>query len=591
MDLSTGSQVEEGLATGIIAAQSIGEPGTQLAMRTFHIGGVAQTEMEESELKCRKAGTIKYARIRTVVNNEGHRVVLARNGEAVIMDAKHREIESYRIPNGSMLMVEDGQEVEADTVICQWDPHAVPILAEVGGRVRYDDVIEGRTIRSEKDTSGNIRKTIIEHKGEYHPQIILEDGTGKILDFYYLPERATIESEENQDISAGAVLAKLPRESGGTQDITGGLPRVTELFEARKPKDPAVLAEIDGEVELLTEKKRGKRILVVRAPDGTEVEHAIPHGKALLVHTGDVVKAGDAVVRGPLVPHDILRVSGEEAVHQYLLHEIQSVYRTQRVEIDDKHIEIVVSQMLRKLKVDDAGDTRLLPGSLVDKIEFRKANEQLLSCLKVTEPGDTEYEVDDVVTRESFEEVNALVEAEGGEPAQGTTPTPAVGSTQLLGITKAAVQSESFISAASFQETTKVLTEAALAGKRDFLVGLKENVILGHLIPAGTGFHIHRQSEVRIRPEALQELQDEKDRMLAARMDLLNQLGGGSESSATPESSPISVIAPSSEELPPSTTVLDAVSEETSALAPEQEDPKGENESDRGGLSEIVPDM
>ncbi|MBL4886565.1 MAG: hypothetical protein JKY95_18820, partial [Planctomycetaceae bacterium] len=542
MDLSTGSMVEEGLATGIIAAQSIGEPGTQLTMRTFHIGGVAQTEMEESELKCRKGGTIRYARIRSVVNSEGHNVVLTRNGEAVIMDAKHREIESYRIPNGSILMVDDGQKVEPNTVICQWDPHAVPILAEVGGRVRYDDIIEGRTITSEKDSSGNIRKTIIEHKGEYHPQIILEDATGKILDFYYLPERATIEAEENQEISAGVVLAKLPRESGGTQDITGGLPRVTELFEARKPKDPAVLAEIDGEVELLTEKKRGKRILVVRAADGTEVEHVIPHGKALLVHTGDIVRAGDALVRGPLVPHDILRVSGEEAVHQYLLHEIQSVYRAQRVEIDDKHIEIVVSQMLRKLKVDDVGDTRLLPGSLVDKIEFRRANEHLLTCVKITEPGHTEYEVDDVVTQDSLDEVNALVEAEGGVAAEGTTPTPAVGSTQLLGITKAAVQSESFISAASFQETTKVLTESALAGKSDFLVGLKENVILGHLIPAGTGFHTHQQAEVRIRPEALQELQDEKDRMLAARMDLLNQLGGGNNPAST-VAAPISVTA------------------------------------------------
>ncbi|MCG6156723.1 DNA-directed RNA polymerase subunit beta' [Rubinisphaera margarita] len=537
MDLSTGSMVEEGLAAGIIAAQSIGEPGTQLTMRTFHIGGVAQRDMEENELKCRKGGYIRFARIRTVVNSEGHNVVLTRNGEAVVMDAKHREIESYRIPNGAILMVNEGQLVEPNTVICQWDPHAVPILAEVGGRVRYDDIIEGRTVRSEKDASGNIRKTIIEHKGDLHPQIILEDGTGKILDFYYLPERATVEIEEGREISAGTVLGKLPRESGGTQDITGGLPRVTELFEARKPKDPAVLAEIDGEVELLAEKKRGKRIVVVRSPDGTEVEHVIPHGKQLLVHSGDEVKAGDALVRGPLVPHDILRVSGEEAVHEYLLHEIQNVYRAQRVGIDDKHIEIVVSQMLRKLKVDDVGDTDLLPGALVDKIEFRHANERLQQCVKVTNPGDTEYEVDDVVGRGELEEVNAQVEAEGGSGAEGTGPRPAVGSTQLLGITKAAVQSESFISAASFQETTKVLTEAALAGKRDFLVGLKENVILGHLIPAGTGFHTHQEAEVRIRPEALQELQEEKERMLAARMDLLNQMGGDNGSNQPTSSS------------------------------------------------------
>lgn len=608
MDLSSGSEVEEGLATGIIAAQSIGEPGTQLTMRTFHIGGVAQTEMEESELKCRKGGTIRYARIRSVVNSEGHNVVLTRNGEAVIMDDKHREIESYRIPNGAMLMVDDGQKVEENTVICQWDPHAVPILAEVGGRVRLDDIIEGRTVVSEKDSSGNIRKTIIEHKGEYHPQIILEDGTGKILDFYYLPERATIEFEDGQEINAGAILAKLPRESSGTQDITGGLPRVTELFEARKPKDPAVLAEIDGEVELLTEKKRGKRILVVRAADGTEVEHVIPHGKALLVHTGDIVKAGDAVVRGPLVPHDILRVSGEEAVHQYLLHEIQNVYRAQRVEIDNKHIEIVVSQMLRKLKADDVGDTKLLPGSLVDKIEFRKENERLLTCLKISEPGDTEYEIDDVISQKEFDEVNALVEAEGGVAAVGVTPLPAVGSTQLLGITKAAVQSESFISAASFQETTKVLTEAALAGKRDFLVGLKENVILGHLIPAGTGFYTHQQSEVRIRPEALQELQEEKERMLAARMDLLNQLGGSNNPSqpsmdpstgiAAPYSVPEVVTATESIVTPePYPLVPDVVPTEPAPIdtastdtASAQETPDEERPPAGGGLDDIVPD-
>ena len=548
MDLSTGSMVEIGLATGIIAAQSIGEPGTQLTMRTFHIGGVAQRDMEEHELKCRKGGFIRFARIRTVVNNDGQNVVLTRNGEAVVTDAKHREIESYRIPNGAILMVAEGQEVEPNTVICQWDPHAIPILSEVGGRVRYDDIIEGRTIRSEKDTTGNVRRTIIEHKGDLHPQIIVEDGTGKILDFYYLPERASIDIEEGIQITAGTVLGKLPRESGGTQDITGGLPRVTELFEARKPKDPAILAEIDGEVELLAEKKRGKRILMVRSPDGTEVEHIIPHGKALVVHNGDIVKSGDALVRGPLVPHDILRVSGEEAVHEYLLHEIQNVYRAQRVGIDDKHIEIVVSQMLRKLKVDDVGDTDLLPGSLVDKIEFRHANERLLQSVKITEPGDTEFEIDDVVPGEVLEEVNAQVEAEGGTGAKGGVPLPAVGSTQLLGITKAAVQSESFISAASFQETTKVLTEAALAGKRDFLVGLKENVILGHLIPAGTGFHSHQESQVRIRPEALQELQEEKERMIAARLDLLNQIGGdnGSGAPAAPptdasqESSPLS---------------------------------------------------
>ncbi|MEW4529832.1 DNA-directed RNA polymerase subunit beta' [Maioricimonas sp. JC845] len=531
MDLSTGSLVEEGLAAGIIAAQSIGEPGTQLTMRTFHIGGVASKELEESDLRTKKAGRVKFARIRFVVNTEGQNVVLARNGEVIIIDPKERELERYTIPNGAVLHVNEDDEVSEGQVICQWDPHSVPILAEVGGRVRFEDLIEGRSIKSETDATGYTRRTVIDHKGDLHPQIIIEDGTGKILDYYYIPERANLEVTEGQQIAAGAVLAKNPREASGTQDITGGLPRVTELFEARKPKDPAVVAEIDGEVELVAEKKRGKRVLIVRGPDGTEVEHIIPHGRPLLVHTGDIVRAGDALVRGPLVPHDILRVSGEEAVQQYLLHEIQNVYRAQRVDIDDKHIELVVSQMLGKVRVDDVGDTELLPGIVIDKFEFRKINNQLLDSVRVTDPGETEFEENDVVPVATIDEVNAQIEASGGTPAQYAKPRPATASTQLLGITKAAVQSESFLSAASFQETTKVLTEAALAGKTDTLSGLKENVILGHLIPAGTGFRSHQDSEVRIRPEALMEQRAEKERILAARRELLaeesEEAGGG----------------------------------------------------------------
>ncbi|WP_417847637.1 DNA-directed RNA polymerase subunit beta' [Thalassoglobus sp.] len=529
MDLSTGRLVEEGLAVGIIAAQSIGEPGTQLTMRTFHIGGVAQGDVEESDMKTRKAGRVKFARIRSVINTEGQAIVLARQGEIVIIDPKNRELERYNVPAGSMLRVKEDEEVKVDQVLCEWDPHSVPILAEVGGRVRFEDLIEGRSTRSEKDASGFVRSTVIEHKGDLHPQIVLEDSTGKILDYYYLPERANIEVKEGGQVSAGAVLAKQPREASGTQDITGGLPRVTELFEARKPKDPAVVAEIDGEIELVPERKRGKRVIVVHGQDGTDAEHSIPHGKALLVHSGDLVAAGDALVRGPLVPHDILRVSGEEAVHQYLLHEIQNVYRAQRVGIDDKHIELVVSQMLRKVRIDDVGDTDLLPGVIVDKWEFRRVNRELMNCVRITNSGATEFVVGDVVPLETVEEVNDQLEADGEDVIEYTRPRPASASTQLLGITKAAVQSESFISAASFQETTKVLTEAALAGKSDQLVGLKENVILGHLIPAGTGFKLHQEAEVRIRPEAQQELREEHARVLAARREMLSEneeLGG-----------------------------------------------------------------
>jgi len=523
MDLSTGSLVEEGMAIGIIAAQSIGEPGTQLTMRTFHIGGTASREVEESDIKARKGGRVKFARIRSVVNADGLNVVLARNGEVVILDPKERELERYVVPNGATLMVNEDDEVDANQVICQWDPHSVPILAEVGGRVRLEDCIEGKSMRTDKEVSGHERRTIIEHKGDLHPQIILEDGSGKILDFYYLPERATIEVQDGTQISAGQVLAKNPREASGTQDITGGLPRVTELFEARKPKDPSIIAEIDGVVELQEEKKRGKRVIIVRGEDGTEVEQLVPHNKHLLCHTGDHVKAGDALVRGPLVPHDILRVSGTEAVQQYLLHEIQNVYRSQRVEIDDKHIEIVISQMLRKVRVENVGDTNLLPGVLMDRFEFRRVNDSLMTCEKVTDPGDTEFQEGDVVPSETIHEVNQQLEAAGQSPAKTTRPKPASGTTQLLGITKASVQSESFISAASFQETTKVLTEAAIAGKSDYLVGLKENVILGHLIPAGTGFRAHQEAQFKIRPEALSELEEEKKRILAARLDMLNE--------------------------------------------------------------------
>jgi len=420
-------------------------------------------------------------------------------------------------------MVKEDEAISAGQVLCQWDPHAVPILAEIGGRIRFEDLIEGRSVKSEKDAGGHVRRTVIEHKGDLHPQIIIEDSTGKILDYYYVPERANLEVKEGDQVSAGAILAKQPREAAGTQDITGGLPRVTELFEARKPKDPAIIAEIDGEVEHVAERKRGKRVIVVHGSDGTDVEHIIPHGKHVLVHSGDLVKAGDALVRGPLVPHDILRVSGEEAVSQYLLHEIQNVYRAQRVGIDDKHIELVVSQMLRKVRIDDVGDTDLLPGVVIDKWEFRRVNRRLMDSVRVTDPGDSEFQPDDIVPLETIDEVNEQIEASGGKLIKHAKPRPASASTQLLGITKAAVQSESFISAASFQETTKVLTEAALAGKTDGLVGLKENVILGHLIPAGTGFKVHQNAEVRIRPEAQQELREEHARILAARRELLSE--------------------------------------------------------------------
>ena len=517
MDLSMGDLVELGMAVGIIAAQSIGEPGTQLTMRTFHIGGVASKDVETSELFAKRGGQVRFTRIRSVINAEGGQVVLGRNGEISIVDDRGREVEKQRVPNGAVLQVKENQVVNSGDVLCTWDPHSIPIIAQVGGRARLDDCVEGQSIRTEKEASGTLRRTVIEHKAGLHPQVVIEDGAGKILDFYYLPEGASLDVEDGGQVSAGMVVAKTPRESTGTQDITGGLPRVTELFEVRKPKDPAVVAEIDGEVEFPPEKKRGKRIVLVKGADGTEVEHVIPHGKDLQVHPGDMVKAGDALVRGPLVPQDILRVSGPEEVQQYLLHEIQNVYRAQRVEIDDKHIEIVIAQMLRKVRVDSVGDTDLLPGLLIDKFELKKINDGLEAMGKVTDAGGSDFEIGDRVSLTDIAAVNAEV----SKPIKHTTLKRAKASPQLLGITKAAVSSESFISAASFQETTKVLTEAALGGKVDNLVGLKENVILGHLIPAGTGFHLHQDAQVRIHDSALREQEEQKMRMQAARKDLM----------------------------------------------------------------------
>ncbi|MBM4092648.1 MAG: DNA-directed RNA polymerase subunit beta', partial [Planctomycetes bacterium] len=520
MDLSTGALVEEGMAVGIIAAQSIGEPGTQLTMRTFHIGGTVNTSVEESEARAKKDGTVRFTRMRMVKNQDGRDIVLTRNGEISILDAKGRELDKCDVPTGAVLLVQEGDAVKTGAVLCQWDPHSIPILAEISGKVRYVDLVEGETLRLEKDQSGHVRRTVMEFK-DLHPQIVLEDADGKPLDVYYLPERADIAVTEGSEVPAGTIIAKTPREASGVTDITGGLPRVTEIFEARRPKEPAVIAEVDGIVEISGKQMRGKRSIVVRSEGGIEREHLVSHGKRYLVHSGDRVVAGQALVDGPLVPHDILRVSGEEAVQQYLLHEIQQVYRSQRVEINDKHVEIIIARMLRKVRIEHPGDSNLLPGLVMDRFEFRQVNRKLAQCLRIEDKGDSEFEKGAIVPREAIERANLQHEQLGEKPTKGVRPKPAVASTQLLGITKAAVQSSSFISAASFQETTKVLTEAALAGKVDRLVGLKENVILGHLIPAGTGFRTFQDSEVRYRPEVLHDMTVASDRSLVTSFPLL----------------------------------------------------------------------
>jgi DNA-directed RNA polymerase subunit beta' len=392
-----------------------------------------------------------------VTSVQGERVVLSRTGEILVVDDKDRELERHPVPTGATLMVEDGQKVKSGDLISQWDPHMTPILSDITGTVHFEDIVEGKTMREEIDASSGVkRKVVIEHKGDLHPQLILEDRTGKILGLYPVPEKAHIEVDEGQEVVPGTLLAKTPREITGTQDITGGLPRVTELFEARKPKEPAVISEIDGAVEL-GEKRRGKRSIILKNESGQEIEHLVPIGKHLRVHRGDHVRAGDPLVEGPLILQDILRINGEEYLQNYLLREVQNVYRSQNVNINDKHIEIIISRMLLKVRVEDPGETDVLPGATVDKFTFRRINQQ--------------------------------AQADGKKPA---TAKPL-----LLGLTKASLQSDSFIAAASFQETTKVLTEAALSGRVDHLLGLKENVILGHLIPAGTAFRAYNTLEIR----------------------------------------------------------------------------------------------
>jgi len=509
VDLATGKLVEEGMAVGIIAAQSIGEPGTQLTMRTFHTGGVAARAVVESDVRNSAAGFVKFHDINPVevpdVEDPSRtvRIALRRNGEIAICDAKGRELERYSVPYGAQVLVEDGQEVAERTQLVVWDAHMTPILAEKGGIVQFQDIEEGVTVRLEQERAG-AKFVVIEHKGGKRPQINIVDAEGKILDYHYLGAKTRIEVEEGQEVVPGQLLARRPREVTGTQDITGGLPRVTELFEARKPKEPAVMAEISGRVEIRADKRRGKMTIVVKSDSGMEKEHFVPQDKHLLVHTGDYVNAGDPLCEGPLVPHDILRIKGEEALQQYFLTEIQNVYRQQNVSINDKHVEIIIAQMLRRVRVDNPGDSVFLPGEVIDRFRFREENERLAKSVKIREPGDTGLEVGQIISREQLAEINRQVEEEGGQPAKGRKPKPATAKTLLLGITKASLQSDSFIAAASFQETTRVLTEAALSGSVDQLIGLKENVILGHLVPAGTGFKPYHDMKLKYNvPEVL----------------------------------------------------------------------------------------
>jgi DNA-directed RNA polymerase subunit beta' len=491
-NLATGEMVELGEAVGVLAAQSIGEPGTQLTMRTFHIGGTASKIEEESTVESKNAGIVRFQNVQTVQDKAGALVVMNRTGSLLIQDERKREKERYSVVYGARLMVKDGMKIEPGQQLVEWDPFTFSILTEVGGTVSFKDIVEGVTMKEEVDeVTGLARKVIIDSPDEKRqPQIQLKSAEGKTVKSYLIPSKAHLMIDAGDEVHPGDTLAKIPRETTKTKDITGGLPRVVELFEARKPKETAVITEIDGIVHF-GGVSRGQRKIIVENPESeVKAEYLLPRGVHVNVQEGEYVKAGDALMDGPRNPHDILRVLGEKELQRYLVNEIQEVYRLQGVNINDKHVEAIVRQMMRWVKIENVGDTELLLEEQVDRFRFQEENDR--------------------------------VEKEGGKPALGRP--------LLLGITKASLSTESFISAASFQETTRVLTEAAISGKIDYLRGLKENVIMGRLIPAGTGMEFYRNVEVE------SPFQEE---------DFVSELDGiGEEDLVEPEAAPAELAAP-----------------------------------------------
>jgi DNA-directed RNA polymerase subunit beta' len=470
-DLAHGHLVNIGEAVGIVAAQSIGEPGTQLTMRTFHIGGTAKFE-EHSTLEARHDGTLKFMNLYTVKSKLGTLVVMNRHGEIHVLDEQARSRGKYTVPYGAHLKVEDGSAVKSGDVIAVWDPFSLPILAEVDGTVKFGDIIEGKTMQEQVDeVTGLSRKVIVEFKGaDLRPRVSIKDSKGRTAKIpgsnamarHFLSVNANIVVSEGDAVNAGDILAKIPRETTKTKDITGGLPRVAELFEARKPKEYAIISEIDGVVTYGKDAK-GKRKIVITPEVGEEKEYLIPKGKHVAVQEGDRVSAGESLMDGVHNPHDILAIKGEKELARYLVDEVQEVYRLQGVKINDKHMEVIVRQMLRRVKVADPGDTSFVGDEQIEKFRLHEENEK--------------------------------VKEKGGRPA--------VGKQVLLGITKASLSTQSFISAASFQETTRVLTEASMASKTDYLRGLKENVIMGRLIPAGTGLALYRKLGIKTEIEEI----------------------------------------------------------------------------------------
>ncbi|MGB2868553.1 MAG: DNA-directed RNA polymerase subunit beta' [Bacteroidota bacterium] len=510
-DLTTGDLVEPGMAVGVIAAQSIGEPGTQLTLRTFHTGGTASLIAAQSQIVSKFDGKVKYDGVKYIEfedNEENRPIVSGRSGVINILDSDNRVLTKYDVPYGAALMVKDGAKIARGELIYEWDPYNAVIVSEHGGTVKYVDLRDNVTYREEPDEqTGHIQKVVIDSREKsLIPAITVVNKKGQKLANYPMPTRAHLIVDDGEEIQAGSILVKIPRDIGKTRDITGGLPRVTELFEARHPGDPAIVSEIDGIVSI-GQPKRGSREVFVQSHDGKDKRtYLIPLGKHLLTQEGDVIRAGERLSAGAIDPHDILRIKGTTAVQEYLVNEIQEVYRMQGVKINDKHIEVIVRQMMQKVRIVDAGDTKYLEGDHVDKSKLNEENLSLDGKVVVTSKGDSKLKNTQSATKKMVREINTDLKKKTKKVAEFRDAEPATSEPILLGITQASLTTDSFISAASFQETTKVLTDAAVEAKIDLLLGLKENVIMGHLIPAGTGQKIFRDviitTEEFAKPEA-----------------------------------------------------------------------------------------
>ena len=493
-NLATGRMVQAGEAVGVIAAQSIGEPGTQLTLRTFHVGGTASNIATASKINAKYAGILEIDELRAVpytsADGRSYFVVIGRSAEMRIVDKNTRMIiTTQNIPYGANLYIEHGTEVESGQLICEWDPYNAVIISELSGKVVFNNMFEGATYRTDSDDqTGYYEKVIIESKDKTrNPSISIVNDEGEVLKTYDMPVGAHIVINENKDIITGSIIAKIPRAIGKSGDITGGLPRITELFEARNPSDPAVVSEIDGVVSFGKKIKRGNREVIITSKTSDEKRYLVPLSKQILAQENDFVKAGTPLSDGPTTPADILAIKGPTAVQEYIVNEVQEVYRMQGVKINDKHFEVIVRQMMRKVTIEDPGDTRFLENEIVNKIDFMEENDEIFGKKVVEDPGDSILKPGQIITARKLRDENSMLKRKDKKVVVSRDARGATARQQLQGITRASLQTKSFISAASFQETTKVLTDAAVNGKVDTLMGLKENVIVGHLIPAGTG--------------------------------------------------------------------------------------------------------